>query len=228
MRSDLTSQLRRKQLSKHYRRIINRALHCEMNCKFASKLLLFACLIGWSGMDADVRSQTAEQAKPQVVFASAPKLIAATLKLADGSNSAVRVQATLNIVKANEDDSLTGTLVYRLADESRQKISQTAKRNLAEIPISITQKDLTVNFRHGTSCPLIRLQIPENDAEIGNAKLHVDSVTLDIHEAPDQINQLFCSWTRQINAKRQRLGIIAAINRLITVEEDVENKPAKP
>jgi hypothetical protein len=44
-------------------------------------------------------------------------------------------------------------------------------------------------------------------------------MVLDIHETPEQMNQLFCSWTRQINAKRQRRGIIAAINRLIQPEE---------
>lgn len=228
MRSDLTSQFRRNQLSKHHLSVTKRVPHCEMNGKFASKLLLLACLTGSSGLEAGIRPRVVEQATAQIVFMTAPKLIAAKLKLADGSSSVVRGRATLTVVKANEDNSLSGTLVYLLPDEARQKLAKTAERKLAEIPNNITQKDLMVNFQRGTACPLIRLQVPVNDAQIGNATLHFDAVTLDIHETPDQINQLFCSWTRQINAKRQRLGIIAAINRLITPEEDVENKPVKP
>lgn len=199
-----------------------------MNGKFASKLLLLACLTGLSGLGAEIHSQVVEQAKPPIIFMTAPKLIGAKLKLVDGSSFVVRGRATLTAVKANVDDSLTGTLVYLLPDEARQKLAQASERKLAEIPNSITQKDLMVNFQRGTACPLVRLQVPVNETAVGNATLHFDAVTLDIHETPDQVNQLFCSWTRQINAKRQRLGIIAAINRLITVEEDVENKPVKP
>ncbi len=204
-----------------------------MNLKFASKLLLLICLAGWSGLDVSVRSQTAAQTKPSVrapvIFTTAPKLVEAKLKLADGSNSMVRGRVTLTVVKANENDSLAGTLVYILPDETRQKIAQSSGRKLADIPTNITQKELTANFRRGTACPLIKLLISANEAEIGNAALHFDNFALEIYETQAQINQLFCSWTRQINTKRQRLGIIAAINRLITIdEEDVENKTAKP
>jgi len=61
------------------------------------------------------------------------------------------------------------------------------------------------------------------------AKLSFDNLLLDVYEKPDQLSQLFCSWTRQINAKRQRRGIISAINRLIVPDKDeVENKPTNP
>ncbi len=213
----------------HHQCVSRRTPHCEMNHNFASKLLLFACLAGWTGTREDARLLLVDQAKPLVVFTTAPKQIAANLKLSNGSTSSMLGVATLTVVKANEDDSLTGILVYRLPDDVRQKIAQSSSRKLAEVPISITQSNLTANFRRGAACPLIRLQVLANDAVVGDATVHFDSVTLSIAETPNQINQLFCSWTRQINAKRQRLGIIAAINRLIMVEEeDVENKPVKP
>lgn len=204
-----------------------------MNQKFASKLLLFVCLSGESGLDSSARAQIAGQIKPSpkapVIFTTAPKMVEGKLKLANSSNSIVRGLATLTVVKANENDSLTGTLVYLLPDETRQKIAQSSGRKLTDIPTNITQKELTANFHHGTACPMIKLLVSANDAEIGNATLHFDLMMLEIPERPNQINQLFCSWTRQINTKRQRLGIIAAINRLITIdEEDVENKTAKP
>lgn len=204
-----------------------------MNLRFASKLMLSVCLIDCYGSVAPARSQTAGQikqsAKAPVIFTTAPKLVEAKLKLADGSNSTVRGRATLTVVQANQDDSLTGTLVYLLPVEARQKIAQSSGRKLTEVPAAITQKDLTANFHRGTSCPLVKLRVSAKDTEVGKTTLHFDNVALEISEKPDQVNQLFCSWTRQINAKRQRLGIIAAINRLITLEEeDVENKTAKP
>lgn len=187
------------------------------------------CLTEWHGTREQARLLSVNQTKPLVIFTTAPKLIAANLKLNDGSSSSVHGFATLTIVKANADDSLTGTLVYRVPDKVRQKIAESSGRKLAEVPNNITQTNLTASFRRGTACPLIRLQVVANDAVLGDATVHFDSVTLEIAETSNQINQLFCSLTRQINAKRQRLGIIAALNRLITVEEeDVENKPVKP
>lgn len=202
-----------------------------MNLKFASKLLLSVCLADWLGSVASARKQSVGQnvpAKAPVVFTTTPKLVEAKLKLAGGSNAIVRGRATLTVTRANQDDSLTGTLVYLLPDEARQKIAQSSGLKLTDIPTGITQKDLTAIFHRGTACPLLRLLVSANDAEVANATLHLGSLALDVHETPAQINQLFCSWTRQINTKRQRLGIIAAINRLISVEEDVENKTAKP
>ena len=197
--------------------------------KFASQLLLSTCLVFGTGALGATRLPSGNQAKPQVIFTTAPKLIAANLKLANGSNLPVRGYATLTAIRANGDDSLTGTMVFRLPDEARQKIAQSSNRQLSDIPATITEKDLPAKFRRGAACPLIRLQVSANDTVVAGATVHFDNVTLDISETPNQINQLFCSWTRQINAKRQRLGIIAAINRLITVEEDdVENKPTKP
>lgn len=193
---------------------------------FASKLLLFACLFGWSAAaaQAPIKGQT----KPLVVFTTAPKLIAAKLKLADGSTSTVRGRATLTVVKANEDDSLTGTLVYLLPNEARLAIAKASNRQLADVPANVTEKELTINFQRGTACPVVKLQVSTKETEVGNATLQFDKVVLEIQETQAPINQLFCSWTRQLNVKRQRLGIIAAINRLITVEEDVENQTTNP
>ncbi len=158
------------------------------------------------------------QTKP-VIFTTAPKPVIAKLQLRDGSNLAVHGRASLTVTAANEDDTLAGTLIYTLPDDARQQIAQMAGKGLTDVPSSITVKDAIANFRHGTACPLVRLEVSVKEAETTGAKLHFDRVVLDIQETPDQMNQLFCSWTRQINAKRQRRGVIAAINRLIQVED---------
>jgi hypothetical protein len=152
------------------------------------------------------------------------------VKLSDGQDFSVRGQATLTIAQANEDDTMTGTLIYILPDDLRQKIAQSSGRKLADIPANVIQKELKASFRRGTACPLIKLQVATREADISGAKLYFDRVILDIYETPDQLNQLFCSWARQVNVNRQRRGIIAAINRLIQAEatDKVENNTANP
>ncbi len=172
---------------------------------------------GWITFATRVRAQT----KP-VVFTTTPKPVSARLQFSDGSSFAVRGRASLTATAANEDDTLTGTLLYVLPDAARKKIAQTAGKSLNDIPSNITMKNVSASFRHGAACPLVRLEVSVKEAEfngVQGVKLLFDHLALEIQETPGQINQLFCNWTRQINAKRQRHGIIAAINRLIQPEE---------
>jgi len=184
-----------------------------MNKKFASVVFALGCLVaeGQFVPGRTVRAQT----KP-VVFTVTPKPVAARLQLGDGSNFAVHGRASLTVTAANENDTLTGTLVYTLPDDARQKIAPMAgKGSLKDVPANLTLKDVTASFRRGTACPLVHLEIQATEVDAGGAKLHFDRIVLDIQETPEQMNQLFCSWTRQINAQRQRRGVIAAINRLL-------------
>lgn len=190
-----------------------------MNWKFASAGFASVCLVTgcWIALGAMAPTQT-----KAIVFTSAPKPLSARLQLSDGSSFAIRGRASLTVTAANENDTLTGTLVYTLPDDARQKIASTAGKSLKDISSSVQLKDVSANFRHGAACPLIRLEISVKEAALNGAwgaKLHLDQAVLDIRETPEQMNQLFCSWTRQINAKRQRRGIIAAINRLIQPEQ---------
>lgn len=202
-----------------------------MNRKFVSGVLLFTSVVLIAPEKA-ASFQNVAQVKPPAGFATSPKAVSAHLKLADGSNYVARGLATFTITLANENDTLTGTLVYTMPDDARKKIAESHGKALSNIPASVRLKDAIASFERGTSCPQIKLAVATKDTEIGGVKLHFDRVVLNINETPEQLNQLFCSWTRQINVKRQRLGIIAATNRLLAppdaAEEAVENKPVKP
>ena len=77
---------------------------------------------------------------------------------------------------------------------------------------------MTATFRSGTACPVLHLQVRALEIEVVGTKLGFDQLTLDVYETPVQITQLFCNWTRQINVRRARRGIVAAINRLLVGE----------
>ncbi len=193
-----------------------------MNWKFASAILLLNC---WLGAGPVVIRQPVQPA----VFTTAPKIVKSQLKFDGGEDLTVSGSAALTITRANENDSMTGTLVYTLSDDERRKIADRSGKALNDLPSKIIQKNLTANFQRDSACPIIKVQVAIKEAEFIGAKLSFDRVTLDIFESPNRLNQLFCGWTRQINVKRQRLGIIAAINRLIAPEKDeVENDATNP
>jgi hypothetical protein len=185
-----------------------------MNWKFASMVLVFACLAsGRNTLNVAARAQT-----NPVIFTTVPKPVIGHLQSTGRNGFAVRGRASLTVAVANENDTLAGTLVYALPDDARQKIAQLSGKALKDVPGNITVKNVTASFQQGTACPLVKLDVSLKEADVAGVKLSFDRVNLDIHETPNQINQLFCGWTRQINAKRQRHGIIAAINRLLTTE----------
>jgi hypothetical protein len=185
-----------------------------MNWKFASIVLVFACLpVGGDTLNMAARAQTSP-----VIFTTVPKIVIGHLQSSSVAEFPVRGRASLTVTAANENDTLAGTLVYALPDDARQKIAQLSGKALNNVPSSVTVKNVTASFQRGTACPLVKLDVSLKEANVAGVRLFFDRVNLDIHETPNQINQLFCGWTRQINAKRQRQGIIAAINRLLTVE----------
>lgn len=185
-----------------------------MNWKIASTVLVFVCLalFGNSG-NAPACAQTAP-----VVFTTSPKLITGHLRIGSPSDFPVRGRASLTLTAVNNDDTLTGTLTYYLPEDARQKIAQASGKALKDVASSVQIKNVIAGFQRGTACPSIKLEVALKEMDAGGVMLFFDRMSLDIPETQNQINQLFCSWTRQINAKRQRHGIIAAINRLITVE----------
>jgi len=194
-----------------------------MNCKISSAISVFACLTCALGAGVAAFAQSgaqsnAQSAKP-VIYTTAPKLAIAKLKSDESNVYDARGKAAFTVTAANDNDTVTGTLVYTIPDEARQKIAQLSAKPLAAIPASVTKKDVVAGFQSGTACPVVILEIGATELELAGMKLRFNRITLDVIETADQVPQHFCAWTRQINAKRQRRGIIASLNRLLTGEQ---------
>ncbi len=125
---------------------------------------------------------------------------------------------TFTLAEANYDDTVAGTLVFTIPEEARKKIADGAGAPPASIPASVTRKDVIAGFQKGTSCPMVNIEIGAMELEVAGAKLSFDRVVVSVVETPEAVPQHFCLWTRQINANRKRRGVIASLNRLITVE----------
>lgn len=147
-------------------------------------------------------------------FTTASRTVAMQMEGAAGKH-APRGMATLTILRANEDDTVTGDLTVAFTDAERNQIAQFASKPLGSIPAAVVKKEVTAGFRKNTACPTVRLEIGETGVEIAGARASIQRLTLDIAESPAPVPQLFCTWTRQLNARRPRRGVIAALNRLI-------------
>jgi hypothetical protein len=131
-------------------------------------------------------------------------------------NLKIHGKASFTITSANDNDTVTGTLVFTIGDDARRKIAELTGRDLKSTPPSYSRKNIVAHFRKGTACPEITLDISKIELDLGGITASLDRVSPVINESPEQISQLFCSWSRQINTNRLRLGIIAAINRLLS------------
>jgi len=166
---------------------------------------------------ADTQTADTRQA-PLVVYTTPPKMSVAKLKLGESEAREVRGNVTFTLTAANYNDTVVGTLVFTIPEEARKKIAEASGEPLTSIPTSVAQKDVAAGFRKGTSCPVVSLEIGATEFDVAGAKLSFDRVVVNVIETPEEVPQHFCVWARQINANRQRRGVIASLNRLITVD----------
>ena len=167
--------------------------------------------------EADKQAVDARQT-PQVVYTTPPKTSVARFKLGESEACEVRGKVTFTLTAANYDDTVVGTLVFTIPEVARKKIAEASGEPLTSIPARVAQKDVTAGFRKGTTCPEVSLEIGATELDVAGAKLSFDRVVVNVVESIEEVPQHFCVWTRQINANRSRRGVIASLNRLITVE----------
>jgi hypothetical protein len=199
----------------------------RMNLKLSNAISIFVCLMAAAFAQSAPRSsepqapaaQTAEARQaPLAVYTTRPKIFAAKLKLSESEIREVRVKVTFTLSAANYDDTIVGTLVFTIPEEERKKIAEATCQLLFSVPSSVTRKDVVAGFRKGTSCPTVSLEIGETELDVAEAKLSFKRIVVDVIETPEEVPQHFCFWARHINANRPHRGVIASLNRLITVE----------
>lgn len=149
-----------------------------------------------------------------------PKLVISKLKVGEGEAYEVRGKASFTFTAANSDDSISGTITYSLPEDARAKIAQMTGKAVAQVPASITRKDVVATFQKATECPVVHLEFTPLDVNIAGVNAHFNRFVLDVEQSGGhEIHNLVCIWARQINTGRARRGIIARMNVIITGEE---------
>jgi hypothetical protein len=202
-----------------------------MNWNFSSAISFSAFLLGASAVafpHVTAEHSTAQTANAQtksvrptrpLVYSTPFKSFVAKLKLDAPKPQEIHGKIAFTLTAANFDDTVAGILVYWFPEETRKKIAQITGKPLGSIPTSLVKKDIVAGFHSGTACPRVGIDIGATELDVAGMKLDLSPIVVDVIETQDEVPQLFCAWTRQINAKRQRRGIIASLNRVITGEE---------
>ena len=186
-----------------------------MNTRTFSAILTLVCLLALS-----VTAVAQQKAKKPETISTVTKLVVSKLKISEGEAFDVKGKATFTLVAANSDDSVTGTITYVVPEDARQKVAQLAGKPIAEVPATVTVKDVTANFQKATACPTVHLEFSPMDVKIAGVNSHFNRFVLDINEGAPELAKLFCVWTKQINAGRPRRGVITRMNVILNGEEE--------
>ncbi len=167
-----------------------------------------------------------EKAPPKagkIVIATPVKMVISKVKVGEGDAYDVRGKATLTLTAANSDDTVTGNLSYVVPDDARQKIASLTGKPVAQVPTTVTIKDITARFQPTTACPVVHLEFSPTKVNIGGVDAVFGRFVLDINESTAEKDKLFCIWATQINKGMSRRGVIRRVNDLINgVEEDTQ------
>ena len=131
---------------------------------------------------------------------------------------AIMGQVTLTLLEAHpEDDTLRSSLRVALIRNSRgSRLSSQRENTLGPFT-----QEVRANWQKGTSCPTLHLRIPNLELPAERTPISIPSFLIKVEETEAEVPQLLCSWTRQINAGRSRLGILRALNRILLPPTEV-------
>jgi len=188
-----------------------------------SSLVAIGILIAVASLP--VSGQDRAPARP-IVFTTPASNVRITHPGSKGSGSVVATgTASLTLVEAHADDTLSGLLILTLNDEElgRTEMKQGKKGPPPiardQLPAKTIRRELRLHWQRGTACPELELPITPFKFTLGETEFETLPFRLRIQESQERLTQLLCSWSRQINAGRPRQGIIMAINRLLVGEE---------
>jgi len=158
----------------------------------------------------------AQQPRPPVVYTTPARSVEFSfITTASGISVPLEAQASYTITSVGDDDSLSGTFTITLPNRARQKIADAAQSKIEQIAETYSRKNVQAKPEKGTACPSISLELSDFDIDVTGGRLVMSGIELRITESGDRLIQLFCFWTRQINANRERGGIVRSINRMI-------------
>lgn len=160
------------------------------------------------------------QSHRPVVFSTPPQKVELILRYPD-SSSKVEARVSYTITSANADDTLTGTLGISFPGKPTKRREPAAKVE-AELPHSVSETGVVASFHKQTSCPRLGIEVGPLELTIHGKKVSIERFELAINETKDEMSQLLCFWTKQINANGLRRGIVARINRLINGDDTGE------
>lgn len=161
------------------------------------------------------------QTSQPVVFVTPAQTISLVVRSKAKEPRKLDALVTYTLTSAVPDDTLKGNLsisFVSIPKKSKAPVALNAEA-LQGLPQAISKENVPASFMNQTACPQLKLQFREVELE-GSAAV-IDAFVIVVPEMRDnEVSQLLCFWTTQINSNRVRKGIVAKINRLLKAEDD--------
>lgn len=184
---------------------------------------IFGCLLCGAvlcsiGVPVSTTAPNASQGESPASFTTAARRV----RIKDAGNAQLlKGRASLTLLEAYPDDSLRAIVTLTVERSDRLKIKDTvAALSPRETDPSLIEPaarlETRLRWHNSTSCPNLAIDLPALTFQTANAQLITLPTRFEIElpqTAADSLSQLLCNWTRQINARRPRTGVIMAINR---------------
>src|SRR5207244_702759 len=146
-----------------------------MNTRIFRAVLTLLCLLA-CGLTASAQDNAC---KPISLI---PKMVISKIRIGEGDAYDVRGKASFTFTAANSDDTLVGTFVYTVPDDARQKIASITGKPLAQVPASVTVKDVVIEFQKATACPVLHFEFKPMDVDIVGVKSHFNRFVMDLND----------------------------------------------
>src|SRR5262245_41357541 len=180
---------------------------------YVSREVIFLFLIG-----VTIAAEQAPEKKPESI-STEPKSVPATWKTANGESIEIICAITFRLDGLNSDGTLAGNLVYRLAEDTRQKITNAGGKALIEIPVTLIINDVIAEFERDAKCPDLQIVINQMDKEVTGGRIHLNRLGLTIRESQQELSKLLC-WIARPHMEKGR--VLRRINRILSGEKKEE------
>jgi hypothetical protein len=163
------------------------------------------------------------QTRQPVVFSTPPQTMRLNIRSSSGAPRKLDALVTYTLTSAVADDTLSGRLTISFVSISKKNKPPVPlpAEALQGLPQTVTKENVSAAFAKKTACPSLKLVI--GPVELDGSPVSIEGLVIMVPEKrDDELSQLLCFWTTQINSNRARKGIIAKINRLLQGEDQAQ------
>jgi hypothetical protein len=139
--------------------------------------------------------------KPQTI-ATAPKTVEAEVQLS--GNDRIQGKLIFTPTLAHPDDTLSGKLEFKVAENSRRAIAEKLNKALTEVPEGMFTEEVFGIYEKAPSCPQLNFEFNKQSLLLMGLKVNLNKFVLTFVEDSSQLSKLLCRCARAISGGRSR------------------------
>ena len=193
------------------------------------KTLFVVTLLGFSLLLQDLPASQEQKREPQTISTESKEVVA-ELWISGRKLEEVRGEAAFTPAAGNTDDTLTGTLVFKISEVERQRVASVIKKPLDDIPAIVEKSEVSAFFERGTQCPDLRFEIfaqnrhrhvdvSQTEIGLGVGSLRFSPTVVSFKESERELSKMLCIWAKRLWGGRGTKGMPPAFTKALKGED---------